>query len=711
MSSQTKRGSEQRPSASTSDSRPAPSEERSGRSVSGSGIAPRGERTVTEYARDVSRDAPQVDRDTPFGATLTDTGILFRVWAPNAREAYVVTEADITNGWTAWQPLASRRLDSLGDGSFGGFLAGLSDGARYLFWIKGPEGGTEGFKRDPYARELGTEPAFPSCPCIARLANGYPWRCRDWKTPRRAEFIIYQLHIGVFWARSATGQDARKQYGRFLDVIERLPYLKDLGVTALQFLPVQEFDNARGLGYAGLDFFSPEMAYQIGDTAELDRHLETINAMLDGFGLARLTRSDIQSGPNQLKVLVDLCHLHGLSVIFDLVYNHAGGGFGDRSLYFYDRQAAGDDNRSLYFTDQGWAGGKVFAFWQQGVRRFLIENARFFLDEYLIDGIRYDEVTVIHHHGGDDFCRELTGALRSHRPDLLQVAEYWDWDRELPITPTSQGGLGFDAGSDDRLRNAIRGLLARAATGQAARLDFDAVASAMYPRGSFAGHASVQALEDHDIVRWDYGTNTPRAPRIASLADPSNPRSYYACSRARVAAGLLLTAPGIPLIFMGQEMLEDKPWHDDVDNWGQFLISWDGLDQSPEVRDYHRFMRDLIALRRNQPALRDGRYQPYHIHNDNRVFAYRRSVDNGSDLVVVANLREQAWYDYGVGIPRRGHWREIFNGDAYQTASNPPVTGNGSGIDADGPSMHGMPASAAITIPANGFLVLAFDHA
>ena len=107
------------------------------------------------------------------------------------------------------------------------------------------------------------------------------------------------------------------------------------------------------------------------------------------------------------------------------------GGWCDVSV---DRQSNTDDRRSLYFTDQGWTGGKVFDYAQDGVRQFLIDNALFFLNEYRIDGIRYDEVTVMHYHGGDVFCRDLTSKVRYAKPQAIQIAEYWAWDRAFPAT-------------------------------------------------------------------------------------------------------------------------------------------------------------------------------------------------------------------------------------------------------------------------------------
>ena len=120
---------------------------------------------------------------------------------------------------------------------------------------------------------------------------------------------------------------------------------------------------------------------------------------------------------NQLKALIDLCHIHGLAVILDVVYNHAGGDFGDQSLYFFDRQpTAGGNQNSLYFTDRGHAGGLVFDFGKPEVRDFLIQNAKFFLDEYRVDGFRYDQVSVIDHDGaphGWRFCQDLTSTLHA----------------------------------------------------------------------------------------------------------------------------------------------------------------------------------------------------------------------------------------------------------------------------------------------------------
>ena len=204
-----------------------------------------------------------------------------------------------------------------------------------------------------------------------------------------------------------------------------------------------------------------------------------------------------------------------------------------------------------------------------------------------------------------------------------------------------------------------------------------------------------------------------RKPRIPKLADWDNPRSWYARSRARVAMGILLTAPGTPMLFMGQEFLEDKLWSDNPDHSDTF-IWWDGLDgQDRHMRDFHRFTRDLIWLRRRHPALRSEPINVFHIDEFNRVLAFHRWVPEvGRNVVVVISLREETFYDhsYALGFPLPGHWHEVFNSDVYDNFCNPWVQGNLGGISADGAPMHNLPHSAGITIPANSVLVFARDQ-
>ena len=343
------------------------------------------------------------------------------------------------------------------------------------------------------------------------------------------------------------------------------------------------------------------------------------------------------------------------------------------------------------------------------VRQFLINNAKMFLNEYHIDGFRYDQVTVIDQNGGWFFAQDLTNTVRFVNPGAVQIAEYWGDERWLGVTPPP-GGMGFDAGYNDGLRENIRGVIAQAADGASASVNLDPLHDALFAPYNFpAAWKAFQCVENHDVV---YINNDSREPRIPALSDSTNARSWYARSRSRVATGLLMTAPGIPMLFMGQEFLEDKYWSDDP-NAANLMIWWAGLEGADKnMADHHQFTRDLLWLRRKQPALRGEPINVFHVHNDNRVIAFQRWLPGiGRDVVVVVSLNESTFYNhsYNLGFPSGGQWQEVFNSDIYDNYFNPNSQGNPGGVTANGPPLHGLPASAGITIPANSILVFARD--
>ena len=458
------------------------------------------------------------------------------------------------------------------------------------------------------------------------------------------------------------------------------------------------------LGYNGTDFYSPEDDYAVADEGRLQHYFNSINGLLNQSGQPAYPSCDaLRGSDNQLRAMVDLCHVFGLAVIFDVVYNHAGGGFDESSMWFLDRMPYGNANASLYFTDQGWAGGQVFAYWNNDVKQFLIDNAVLFHQEFRIDGIRYDEVSVMDRFGGWQTCQNLTDTLRAIKPEAVQIAEYWPVNPAV-LNPTSSGGAGFDMTWHDGPRDRIRAAIGQSAAGPSAKVEMGLVAAAMMNSGLQNRFRAIQFVENHDIVY------VGRQPRIARLGDGGNPRSWYARSRSRVAMGLVVTCPGVPLIFMGQEFLEDKQWNDNPDPAN--LIYWAGLEGADKnMGDFFRFTRDLMALRRHQPALRGDGASTIHVHDQNRVLAFQRWIEGrGRDVVVVVSLNESTWYSYQIGFPTPGRWLEVFNSDVYDNWVNPIVAGNGGGVDADAGPAHGLSDSAFVTIPANGFVVFARDQ-
>ncbi len=641
-----------------------------------------------------------ISHQTPMGGSVLPgrIGATFRVWAPAAREVQVVW------GFTkqpdgSWNHGRAGRLNGIGNGQWAGFVPGLKQGDRYLFSVLGPAGGTEGPKRDPFARDLTEEPMWPDCQCLLYDPASFPWHDAGWKPPFFHELVIYQLHIGTWLI------PAGRSSGTFLDVIERLPYLKALGINAVQFLPIVEFPTMFSMGYNGVDYFSPETDYGIPrHDQDLPRYLERINLLLHQVDptLCPYGQEDITGTANQFRMMVDMCHVFGLAVILDVVYNHAGGDFGDRCLYFFDRRPYGNNNDSLYFTDRGWAGGLVFAYWNNQVKQFLIDNATFYLLECHCDGFRYDEVSVIHHEGGEHgwfFCQYVTDTCRYLKPEAIHIAEHWPVEQAV-VSPTHLGGAGFDALQTDGLREAVRNAVGQASTGGGAFVGMDRIARELASPLLADSWRAVQCVENHDLVYKD------RAPRIPRLADGSNARSWYARSRSRVAMGLTLTAVGIPHLFMGQEILEDKPWHDEPGSLYQ--IWWEGLESDPTMRDFLRCTRELLAVRRQLTALQGTDVNVFHVHNANRILAFHRWIHGkGQDVVVVASLNDSTFWAYELGFPVFGYWREVFNSDVYDGWMNPKVAGNGGGLQAEGQPMHGLPTSSRVVIPANSILIFA----
>jgi 1,4-alpha-glucan branching enzyme len=623
----------------------------------------------------------------PMGGTLVPGGATFRVWAPRAKAVHVSGDF---NGWTED---ASSGLAQIGGGHWASFVPGLKDGDQYLFYVNGT--GSSGYKRDPRARLLTLQPAFPLAHCVLRDPGGFPWHRARFVPPPFNDLIIYQLHVGTY-VIAPDNPD-----GTFFDVIQQVPYLASLGVNAIELLPIQEFPTTFSLGYNGTELYSPENQYAVADENKLQGYVELTNTILRNAGEIPYASVDVlRNGDDQLRALIDVCHVHGIAVIFDVVYNHAGGGFDEASMWFFDRMPEGNNNDSLYFTDQGWAGGLVFAYWNDAVKQFLIDNARFLYEEYRIDGLRFDEVSVMDRFGGWATCQDLTDTLRADKPEAVQIAEYWPVNAWV-VKDRRDGGAGFDATWTDGLRDSVRAAIASTSVGATAQVSMSAVADAIAGAGLRNRWRAVQAVENHDIVY------TGRSPRIAKLSDGSNPRSWYARSRSRVAMGLVLTSSGIPFVFMGQEILEDKPWSDTPDT--ATMIWWDGLHGGDKsMGDFLRFTRELIGVRRNYPALRGEGCAIIHVHDENRVLAFQRWVEGvGNDVLVVCSLNENTWYDYSIGFPQPGRWLEIFNSDVYDNWVNPAVAGNGGEVEASGPPMHGLAHSAALTIPANGFVIFA----
>jgi 1,4-alpha-glucan branching enzyme len=266
---------------------------------------------------------------TPAGAELIPGGASFRFWAPGAMAVYL---NGIFGDRVYDQQTEDRLLKKDASSYWSGFQEDARDGDKYRFWVNGE--GSSGYKRDPRAREL--EPAgFPNSFSILRETDDFPWHNSGFVTPDFSDMIVYQLHVGTFAIRK-NGISSN-----LLDVACKVAYLADLGINVLQPLPIDEQEANPSMGYGGADLFSPDFPY-VAVVDDLPSYLVTINSLLAAKQLTPFQLEDISSGPKQLMALVDVCHVYGIAVVFDVVYNH-GGGFDisgrldDNCLYYIDR--------------------------------------------------------------------------------------------------------------------------------------------------------------------------------------------------------------------------------------------------------------------------------------------------------------------------------------------------------------------------------------
>jgi len=532
------------------------------------------------------------------GATvLPDGGVRFELWAPRARSVAV----QLTTGTRALE----YPLDAQGGGVFAAVIADAGAGARYSYRL---DGGPN--RPDPVSR---LQPAGVHGPSEVVDPSAYAWTETDWKGPAMADLAIYELHVGTF-----------TEAGTFAGVVDRLPYLRDLGITALELMPVAEFPGARNWGYDGVHPYAPHHAY---------------------------------GGPAGLRALVDAAHQQGLAVILDVVYNHLG----PEGNYLADF--------GPYFTDcyrTPWGPALNFDGPDSDeVRRYVVDNACYWISEYHVDGLRLDAVHAIFDFGARHILEELASAARAagaaQQRRVIVIAESALNDPRVVRAP-ARGGWGMDGQWNDDFHHAVHVALTGERDGYYA--DYDgaaAVAKALQDRfvldGSYSpfrrrhhGAPAGDVPEDRFVVAvqtHDQVGNRARGERLSALV------SFPAL---KLAAAAMLVSPYVPLLFMGEEYGETRPFLYFVSHGDPQLVEavregrrrefadfdWQGAlpePDSPETfaasrlswaldgssaRAVSALYRDLLALRRSEPALRPG------------AATVRVGGDAGSGLVTLA---------------------------------------------------------------------------
>jgi 1,4-alpha-glucan branching enzyme len=577
-----------------------------------------------------SDGAPPGDNPDHLGATPYPGGTTFRVWAPHATAVSVV--GDWNNFDATKNPLA------LGAGGiWSADVAGVSVGAQYRYSLTA--NGTTVLHIDPYAqRTTGSKGNG-----IVDDPRAYPWQ-NDFRAAPANQQVIYELHVGSFNNPAGT-------IGNFDQVRAKMDYLADLGVTAIEIMPPAEFPGANSWGY------NPALPMAVETT----------------YG-----------GPDALRALIDAAHARGIAVLIDVVYNHFGRGDLTSSLWCFDGDCLGAGGIYFYTdTRQSTPWGPRPDYGRPEVRQFIVDSAVEWLRDFRADGLRWDSTINIRQINGVDnadgwrVLNDAMAAAHALRPDSIHVAEdFADYDRVT--APQTAGGLGFDTQWDGDFFHPVDAAII---TAQDSSRSMPAIAGALSHRLSGRATARVVYTEDHDEV-------ANGKQRIPEMISPGNAGSLAARKRSTLGAALVFTAPGIPMIFMGQEFLTNGTFANTPP------LDW---SKTTTYAGILAMYRDLIRLRRTLPGLAGENIQVHHVNDAAKVIAYRRWNQTGDDVIVVANFANRAFTSYVVGFPRAGIWHVRFQGDARSYSAD---FGDASAADvtATATARDGLPASGAVML-------------
>lgn len=550
---------------------------------------------------------------TGMGTLLFPGGAAFRVWAPFATEVYI---AGTFNDWSPGKnPFAHE-----GNGYWSTEIVGAKVGDQYKFVIRNGAHPPI-WRRNPYASEV----VNSSGNCIIHDPN-FDWDGDDFEMVPWNELVIYEMHVGTF------NDSAEQGPGTFKEVLPKLSYLKELGINCIEIMPVAEFPMDYSWGYNPSQPFSVEN--KLG-------------------------------GPQGLYQFVKAAHAHGIAVILDVVYNHCGPG--DNDLWRFDGWSDPQHSGGIYFYDNHrvntpWGDTRP-DYGRKEVRQYLRDNALFWLTKYRLDGLRFDSVVNIRNRKGNNndpandlpdgwnLLRWINDEIRTNQPWKISIAEDLQ-DNPWITKDTSDKGAGFgsqwDAGFVHPVRDAI-------ITTHDADRNMYALRDALCHGYNNRAQERVIYTESHDEV-------ANGKSRVPEEIWPRNSASWYSKKRSTLGAALVFTAPGIPMIFQGQEFLESGHFADTVPLDWKKLVTFSGIN---------RLYRDLIRLRRNwfnnTRGLRGENINVYHINNSDKVLAYHRWQNGGpgDDVIIIANFANRSYDRYFVGMPRAGKWSVLFNSDYH----------------------------------------------
>ena len=584
-----------------------------------------------------------------MGAVVGKNGTSFRVWAPHA------DSVSVTGAFNDWQTTPMQAEES---GNWSVEITTASVGDEYKYVI---ENGEQSLKRiDPYAREV-TNSIGNS---IITDPNAFDWGDDDFEMPAWNQLVVYELHVGTF------NRSDEDQAGTFSDLEKKLEYLQWLGVNAIEIMPVAEFAGDISWGYNPAHIFAVESAY---------------------------------GGPDALRRLVKSAHQHGIAVIMDVVYNH----FGPSDLDLWQFDGWGENGKGGIYFYNDWRSSTPWGdsrpdYGRGEVRQFIHDNAMMWLEEYRMDGLRYDMTLFIRSVDGSDekaipegwsLAQWINREIHETYPGKITIAE--DLRTNDAITkPEAYGGANFSSQWDEAFVHPIREALSLS---DDQHRDMHAVAAAINHRYNNDAFERVVYTESHDEV-------ANGKTRVPSEIDEQDPDSWFARRRSALGGVLVFTSAGIPMIFQGQEFIEPD-WFDDTNP-----IDWDEAEQKDKtMRLYH----DLIRLRLNKDGNTAGllgqETEIFHINDQENIIAYRRSEGgDGGDVVIVINLSNKNWDEYRIGFPSAGDWKVRFDSSSKHYAVDGADDGIGQ-ISTEQTSHDSYSDSAGFPLPAYAAIIFSKD--
>jgi 1,4-alpha-glucan branching enzyme len=544
-----------------------------------------------------------------MGAICHPEGVFYRVWAPHAESVSVV------GTFNEWKEAASP-MHAEENGHWGLLVENSKAGDEYKYAIKTPNGVL--MRNDPYALKV-TNSAGNS---VVYDHSSFDWQDSNFTLPSWNEVVIYELHIGTFNAKE------QGQIGTFYTAIEKLEYLKGLGINAIEIMPSTEFPGDRSWGYNPSNPFAIESDY---------------------------------GGPEGLKAFVKAAHEAGMAVILDVVYNHFGPS--DLDLWQFDGWSENGSGGIYFYNDwkaeTPWGGTRP-DFGRGEVRQYIHDNAMMWLKDYRIDGLRMDMVVYIRNvkadgNPGNDIqegislMQWINKDIKEQFPNRITIAEDMH-SLDFVTNTVENNGMGYGSQWDAEFVHTVRDAII---TANDEDRNIPAVVNVITSRFNTDSFQRIIYTESHDEV-------SNGQARVAEEIADGDVNNWYSKKRAALGVALVMTSPGIPMIFQGQPLLEDK-WFSDSDP-----IDWSRLAKFSGFANLHR---ELIHLRRNWFGVTEGLQgqdvQIIRADNDKKVIVMHRYKNGGpkDSVVVVLNFSSQTFDDYKVGFPREGSWKLRFNSD------------------------------------------------